>query len=178
MDRPDEPEAGARRDPDADLPTDTDSDSNTDLTWSTRSQHRAATPGATRLVPVIAVGGVIGSLARYGLTLALPTPTGGMPWATLLANLTGALLLGLLTVLLVDTLPRNPYLRPLLGVGVLGGYTTFSAYTSETRALLDGGHAGTAFLYLLVTIGVGFLAVVTGFRLGRVVASTAGRGTR
>ena len=133
-------------------------------------------PTAARLVPVIAVGGVIGSLARYGLTLALPTTASGMPWATLIANLTGALLLGLLTVLLVDTLPRNPYLRPLLGVGVLGGYTTFSTATSETRALLEGGHAGTALLYLMATVGVGFLAASAGFRLGRLVA--AGRTMR
>jgi CrcB protein len=152
MDRPDKPETGAARHP--------------------------PDPSPARLLPVIAVGGIAGSLARYGLTVALPTPGGGMPWATLIANLTGALLLGLLTVLLVDTLPRNPYLRPLLGVGVLGGYTTFSTYTSETRALLDGGHAGTALLYLLATVGVGFLAALAGFRLGRVVATAAGRRTR
>ncbi len=149
MDRPGKPETGARPD-----------------------------PSPARLLPVIAVGGIAGSLARYGLTVALPTPSGGMPWATLVANLTGALLLGLLTVLLVDTLPRNPYLRPLLGVGVLGGYTTFSTYTSETRALLEGGHAGTALIYLVATVGVGFLAAFAGFRLGHVIATAAGRRPR
>lgn len=136
---------------------------------------RSLEPSAARVVPVVAVGGILGSLARYGLSLALPPSTGGMPWATLMVNLTGAMLLGLLTVLLIDTLPRNPYLRPLLGVGVLGGYTTFSTFTSETRALLEGGHAGTALLYLLATIGVGFVAASAGFRLGRLTAAVVAR---
>lgn len=174
MDRPDERGACGRGDPDADLPLDPDTDTRAFVAGGRPS----AEPSTARLVPVIALGGIVGSLARYGLSVVLPTPTDGMPWATLAANLTGALLLGVLTVLLVDTLPPNPYLRPLLGVGVLGGYTTFSTFTSETRALLEGGHAGTALLYLVASVGIGCLAAFAGLRLGRVVATAVGRRTR
>ncbi|WP_447006285.1 fluoride efflux transporter FluC [Saccharothrix isguenensis] len=92
---------------------------------------------------VIALGGGLGGLARYGLSAAVPGP-----WGLLLVNVLGSALIGVLMVLA----PRlHPLARPFLGVGVLGGFTTFSAYA------LDAVHLGaTAFVYLFGTL---FLAL-------------------
>jgi CrcB protein len=77
-------------------------------------------------------------------------------------NVVGSLLLGALMVVLVDVRPPNRYARPFLGVGVLGGFTTFSAYTVEIRSLAVDGHAATAALYLAGSIAAGLLATVVG----------------
>ena len=72
----------------------------------------------------------------------------GFPWATFIENVSGGFLLGVLMVFLLDVWLPHRYLRPFLGVGVLGGYTTFSTYMLESRDLLAGGRAATAFAYL------------------------------
>jgi CrcB protein len=74
----------------------------------------------------IAVGGVVGSLARYGLGVIFPRDPGEWPWATWGINTAGCLLIGVLMVLLSDMGTGHRLLRPFLGVGVLGGFTTFS----------------------------------------------------
>lgn len=107
-------------------------------------------PGLPAVVAAVAVGGVVGAEARYGLAVALPHATGTWPWSTLVANVTGCLLIGALMVVVERRRP-HPLVRPLLGVGVLGGYTTFSAYTVDVLAGFGAGHAGAALLYLAVT---------------------------
>ncbi len=135
-----------------------------------------------RTVSVVAAGGGLGGLARLGLNTALPRPAGGFPWATFTENVLGSLLIGVLLVLVLEvwaSRPRLRYLRPFLGTGVLGGFTTFSAYTSDTRALLASGHSGVALLYLFGSLGAGLLAVVVGLALTRAaVASGAARSPR
>jgi CrcB protein len=83
-----------------------------------------------------ALGGALGALARWGVTTALPHSPTGWPWATLLVNLTGCLLFGALLAVLTARSPEPPWARPFLAVGVLGGYTTYSA------AARGGGCAG------------------------------------
>ena len=123
---------------------------------------------------VVAVGGVVGSLGRWGLSVGLPTAHHALPWATLLVNVTGSLALGLLLGAL-DRLPRpHPLLRPALGTGVLGGWTTFSTLTSETRDLL-GPAPGVALLYLALTLVAGLLAALVGLRLARAGTRTGTR---
>jgi fluoride exporter len=116
---------------------------------------------------MIALGGALGSLARWGLATALPHRPGAFPWATFLTNVSGCLLIGALMVLLADVWPPSRYLRPFLGIGVLGGYTTFSTYMLETRALLVSGHTGAAGAYLLGSLAAGMAAVWAGVALLR-----------
>ncbi len=112
---------------------------------------------------VIAVGGALGSLARWALTEVTPKVTGLQPWAaTWLENVTGGLLLGGLMVLVLDVWPPNRYLRPFVGVGVLGGYTTFSTYMLDTWELLAAGRSPLALGYLFGTLLTGLLAVWLG----------------
>jgi CrcB protein len=122
-------------------------------------------------VPVlgaIAVGGVLGSEVRYGLTLAFPDGA-GVPWTTLAINIVGCLLIGVLMVAVQRRGRRTPLLRPFAGVGVLGGFTTFSAYAVGVHRLLAGGSPASALVYLVLTPALALLAVVAGGRLGRVV---------
>ena len=114
------------------------------------------------VLPVIAVGGALGAAARHGLELAWPPATGALPWATLLTNVSGCLLIGMLMVHVVEGSRAHPLLRPFVGVGVLGGYTTFSTYTVQTRDLLAGGHGAVALAYLFGTLAAAMLAVVLG----------------
>jgi CrcB protein len=120
-----------------------------------------------RVLLVVAAGGVIGSLVRWGLAAAVPPETGAVPWATLVVNGLGAFLIGLLMVLVTDVWPDQRYVRPFWGVGVLGGFTTFSAFAVELRALLAAGDTGTAAAYLLGTLLLGLAAVTAGLALGR-----------
>lgn len=120
-----------------------------------------------RVLLVVAAGGVLGSLGRWGLDLAVPSADRELPWATLAVNGLGSLLIGLLMVLVTDVRPDQRYLRPFWGVGVLGGFTTFSAFAVELRALLDAGDTGLAAAYLLGTLVLGLGAVTAGLLLGR-----------
>lgn len=99
----------------------------------------------------IAVGGVIGSEARFGLGLWWPHDSGGWPWATLVINTTGCVLIGALMVVLLEVVTPHRLARPLLGVGVLGGYTTFSTYSVDVLQQLAAGRVGAAAGYLVAT---------------------------
>ena len=114
-----------------------------------------------------ALGGALGALARWGVGTALPHSPGGWPWATLLVNLTGCLLLGALTAALTARSPEPPWARPFLAVGVLGGYTTYSAFAVEVVELADAGAAVLAAGYVLVSVLGGVLAVAVGARAVR-----------
>ena len=120
-----------------------------------------------RVLLVVAAGGVVGSLGRWGLAVALPPEPGAVPWATLAVNGLGAFLIGLLMVLVNVVRPDQRYVRPFWGVGVLGGFTTFSAYAVELRAMLTAGDTGLAAAYLLGTVLLGLAAVTGGLVLGR-----------
>jgi CrcB protein len=120
-----------------------------------------------------AVGGVLGALARWGVSRALPSPAGGWPWATLLVNVTGCALIGVLLAVLLARAPAHPWLRPFLATGVLGGYTTFSTFAVDAVRLVDDGAPGTAAGYVAASVLGGLLAVVTGLRLGRALGGAA-----
>lgn len=115
---------------------------------------------------LIAVGGAVGSVARYGtgtLLLRLTEKT-LFPWGTLAVNLLGCLLIGYVNGLLDDRLIRPEY-RFLLVIGVLGGYTTFSTFGWETMAMLRDGQHARAMAYVLANNVLGTLLVVVGWRL-------------
>ena len=126
--------------------------------------------GAVLVVGAVAAGGVLGAEARFGLGVALPRAADGWPWSTLLINVSGCLLIGVLMVTITELTSPHRLIRPFLGVGVLGGYTTFSAYSVEFLQLLDAGRAGPALAYLVVTPLAALAAVWAGAAATRAVS--------
>ncbi|MGW1990884.1 fluoride efflux transporter FluC [Embleya sp. NPDC001921] len=118
-----------------------------------RRGHRA------EILAAIATGGVIGACARYGATLIWPTAPGTFPWTTFWINVTGSALMGVLMVLITERATAHPLVRPFLGTGVLGGYTTFSTYAVDARHLIDSGRAGVASAYLAATLAAALFAL-------------------
>ena len=113
------------------------------------------------IIGVIAAGGATGATARYLAGLAWPTPPGAFPYGTLVINVVGCGLIGILMVLVTDVFTQQRLVRPFLGTGVLGGFTTFSTYAVDIEQLISGRHAGTALLYLAATVVGALLAVRT-----------------
>jgi CrcB protein len=119
----------------------------------------------TAVVAAVAVGGALGALARWAIAELMPHDRGAFPWDTLLTNVSGCFLIGVLMVLVIERWQKRPLVRPFFGTGILGGFTTFSTYAVDTRTLLAAHHPGTAAAYLGGTLGVGLVAVVAGLRL-------------
>jgi CrcB protein len=113
------------------------------------------------------VGGAFGTVARYELAAHHPIGPNGFPWVTLLVNLTGSLAIGLLVPLTEHMSHRVPFMRPLLMIGLLGGWTTYSTVAVEVTLLVKGGGVGIMFAYLAVTVAGGLALVVAGHGLGR-----------
>ncbi|MER7944403.1 CrcB family protein [Streptomyces sp. NBC_01693] len=142
----------------------------------------------------VALGGAIGALARFGVSLMWPngsdayliwrTGEAAFPWTTMLINAVGCLLMGVLVVTLKERFLAAPsLLNPFLGTGVLGGFTTFSSYTDDTRRLFESDQPGLALAYLALTVVTALGGVVAGTGLARVVlmrrpptSTGAGRG--
>ena len=120
-----------------------------------------------------ALGGALGALARWAVATALPHARGAWPWATLLVNLTGCLVIGALLAVLLARFPHSPWLRPFLAVGVLGGYTTYSTFAVDAVQLTRSGSALEAASYVLVSVVGGVLAVVVGLLGGRAAVRAA-----
>lgn len=119
---------------------------------------------------VISLGGVLGANARYwasGVGHRLFGPT--FPYGTLLVNLTGCFGIGLLMTLFLEHFTISPMSRLFLVVGVLGGYTTFSAFGWETYALIADGQAAQALANTLAQVVGGLAAVWAGVVVGRVL---------
>lgn len=108
---------------------------------------------------VVALGGALGSLARYGLGMAFPAAPAGFPWATFAINVSGSLLIGVLMALVSGEWAARPLIRPFLAVGVLGGFTTFSAYIVDAQRLFEAGAVVTALAYVFGTLALALTAV-------------------
>lgn len=155
-------------------------DSEVDLTDPTHSeldlrvsaQRHAQFRSHGAVLAVIAVGGGLGSIARYGLAELLPALPGRVPWGTFTANVLGCFLIGVLMVLINEVWAAHRLLRPFLGVGFLGGFTTFSTYAVETHALLQPGTVWLAFGYLVGTLVCAMLAVIAGVWLTRALTGS------
>lgn len=114
----------------------------------------------------VALGGALGATARYAIDVAADRAGLALPWATLAVNLVGCALMGLLVSSVLVHPARHPLWRPFLGAGVLGGFTTFSAFAGDAVLLADAGDwaAGTA--YIVATLAGGLLALWIGFAGG------------
>src|SRR4051794_37622219 len=99
-----------------------------------------------RTLALISVGGVIGALGRYGAGVAWPTARDAFPWTTLIINIVGSALLGALLAVM-EKRAHWAGTRPLLGTGLIGGFTTFSTYAVDIERLSRTGHSGIAASY-------------------------------
>src|SRR3954466_6455831 len=124
----------------------------------------------TQVVAAVAVGGALGALARWAIAEGLPHDSGRFPWDTLLTNVLGCFLIGVLMVIVIERLPAQRLVRPFFGTGVLGGFTTFSTYAVDARTLVASDHPALAAAYVVGTLLAGLLAVVVGLRLTERVA--------
>jgi CrcB protein len=123
------------------------------------------------VLAAVAVGGVVGAEARYGLARAVPHAAGSWPWSTLVVNIVGSLLIGVLMAGLTSRATAPPLARPFLGTGILGGFTTFSTYAVDLRSLAAHGHpelalgyAGATVVTCLVAVGAGAAATRAALR--------------
>lgn len=116
----------------------------------------------------VAAGGALGALARYATSLAVDAAGIASPWATLSVNIVGCLLMGALaaSVLAHPARARSPMWRPFLGIGVLGGFTTFSAFAGDAVLIADQGDVGASTAYVVTTLLAGIVALRAGLALG------------
>ncbi|MFB8106277.1 MULTISPECIES: CrcB family protein [unclassified Streptomyces] len=132
-----------------------------------------------RVLGAVAAGGALGALARYAALVRWPAAEGGFPWAVFVVNVTGCALIGVLMVVTVERgRVTHPLLRPFLGVGVLGGFTTFSTYAADVSGLLVRQELPTAVAYMATTVVAALAAVWAGAVVTRRLLDRGARGGR
>lgn len=151
------------------MPLDPDVDQLPDPFASARA--RKGDPPRRRVLAAIAAGGFAGGLARYGLGLAFPTAHGAFPAATFAINVSGSFILALLIVLVLEVWSPTTYVRPLIGTGFCGAYTTFSTWMVGVDQLVSGHRPATAAWYLGGSLIAGLAATSLGLTCGRAVAA-------
>ena len=126
---------------------------------------RAVPAGDRGLLAAILAGGAAGTLVRLLLSELVAHPAGAWPWATLVANVAGAALLGFVLVRFSSRAPAPSRVRALAGTGFCGGLTTFSTLQRELLEMLDAGQAGLAAAYVAVSLVAGLAGVLIAARL-------------
>jgi fluoride exporter len=113
----------------------------------------------------VALGGAIGSTARYSVNIsAARLLGGGFPWATLIVNVLGCFAMGIITALLRSKMPDDENTRLFLTTGLLGGFTTFSAFSLDFFGLLQRGEMPSAIAYAAASVVLSIMAVIIGFK--------------
>jgi CrcB protein len=120
------------------------------------------------LIIAIAAGGASGALLRYWLSNATYAALGrGFPYGTLAVNLLGCLLMGFLTIWLMERTSAGPVMRAFLLIGLLGAFTTFSTFSIETMTLIESGQLTKAVLNMLLSVVLCVTATACGLLIGR-----------
>jgi CrcB protein len=121
------------------------------------------------MILLVAFGGALGSIARYLMASRIQTATGwNFPLGTVLVNILGCFLIGILYVLLVARPDPRHELRALLITGVMGGFTTFSSFSLETVTMAMNGNYGGATLNVVVSVVACLVGTVLGIALARI----------
>jgi CrcB protein len=116
----------------------------------------------------IAIGGALGALCRYGMTMGISSLIGrGFPYGTLVVNILGSFLMGAAYVIMIEEINVNPEWRVGITIGLLGAFTTFSTFSIETLNLLESGDAFKAGLNILLSISFCMLGCWLGMIIGR-----------
>ena len=119
---------------------------------------------------MVALGGAVGALARYMVGVGAMRFIGaGFPWGTLIVNVVGSLIMGLLIAAFALRYSVSNEMRAFLTVGILGGFTTFSAFSLDFAVLMERKDYGLAVLYLGSSVGLSILALFVGLSIARVV---------
>ncbi len=120
----------------------------------------------------VALGGALGSAARHAVNVWSAGRFGpGFPWGTFTVNVAGSFIMGVLITLLVRKWPDAPDLRLFLATGILGGFTTFSAFSMDTVNLVERGNAAVVAAYVSGSVLLSLVAVFAGVFLTRAVLS-------
>src|SRR3954452_19646378 len=120
-----------------------------------------------RELAAIFAGGFAGAVARAELVELLPAGGARWPWATFVANIAGAFLIGIFARRFYPRPGVSPYALPLLGIGFCAALTTFATMQLELLRMFDAGRVGLAFAYALTSVAVGFVAVAVGNAVAR-----------
>lgn len=121
-----------------------------------------------KLYLAVAAGGAAGSLARYiFVTNAVRLFGSAFPWGTLGVNIIGSLLMGMIAGLFSSRVALSPEAQAFFAVGVLGGFTTFSAFSLDTWILLESGQTARAALYILASVGLSIAGLLIGLSFMR-----------
>ena len=119
------------------------------------------------VLTAVAVGGALGSVARYEIGRRFPVRAGEFPTSTLAINCAGSLILGFVLVVLVKRLPSSLYARAFLAVGVLGAFTTYSTFAVQACRLVADHHLATAVTFVVASVAGGLAAAWLGLVSGR-----------
>lgn len=118
---------------------------------------------------LVMTGGAIGAATRFGLARALPVSAQGWPWSTFAANVIGGLLMGVLAAYVLRSGEAGENLRLFAGVGILGGFTTFSAFSLEMAQMVERGEVALAAGYAFASVLLALFALLAGLAVGRAV---------
>ena len=124
-------------------------------------------PDTIRNIIAVGAGSFIGGIARYLVALAMKGISKGFPWATLLVNLLGCLIIGLLWGFLSRNAAENTSWGLFLTVGLCGGFTTFSTFSKEALAMLQTGQIWGFASYIVISVLAGIALVALGYYIGR-----------
>lgn len=121
-----------------------------------------------RMLLLVSAGGAIGAGARHLVNVGVGRVLGtSFPWGTLTVNIVGSFLMGLLIEYIMLRAAGSPELRAFLATGVLGGFTTFSAFSLDVALLMGRKEQGLAALYVAGSVGIAILALYAGFAAAR-----------
>ena len=123
-----------------------------------------------RTVLAVALAGALGALARWGVGSWFGHRFPSFPWGTLVINVSGSFILGVLFAVLVERNIGSPTMRVALMTGLLGAYTTFSTFSLETFRLFEDGATGSALANIGLSVCLGLLGVWLGITAGRAFA--------